>query len=79
MVRLMVDEPDKVALSVHDIVGKDVTLLLRVATVDIGKVIGKQGRTARSLRTLLNAIGMTSQLRVTLDIEEKRIAAPTAA
>ena len=43
---------------------------LRVAASDVGKIIGKQGRTARSLRSLLTAAGMKSNKRFTLDILE---------
>lgn len=45
-------------------------LRLRVAPADIGKVIGKQGRTARSLRTILGAASMKYQQRFALDIVE---------
>ena len=46
------------------------TLNLRVAPEDVGKVIGKQGRTARSLRTILSASGMKLHRRYCLNIEE---------
>jgi predicted RNA-binding protein YlqC (UPF0109 family) len=45
-------------------------LKLRVAPSDIGKVIGKQGRTARSMRTILGAVSMKQHHRYTLDILE---------
>ncbi len=44
-------------------------LLLRVAPADLGKVIGKQGRTARSIRTILGAASMKAQHRFSLDIQ----------
>lgn len=47
-----------------------VTFHVRVARADIGKVIGKQGRTARSLRTLLGCRGMKDKIRYALDIVE---------
>jgi predicted RNA-binding protein YlqC (UPF0109 family) len=47
-----------------------VTLRLTVAQGDIGKVIGKEGRTARSIRTILSAASMKAQERMTLDIRE---------
>lgn len=47
------------------------TLRLRVAPEDVGKVIGKQGRTARSLRTLLAAVGMKYRHRFSLEIVEE--------
>jgi predicted RNA-binding protein YlqC (UPF0109 family) len=51
--------------------GEHVTVLeLRVAQTDVGKIIGKQGRTARSLRTLLGAAGMKLNRRFTLEILE---------
>ena len=50
---------------------EQVTVLeLRVAENDLGKVIGKQGRTARSIRTLLAAASMKYQKRYTLEIVE---------
>ena len=52
----MVDEPEEVAL--EEVPGRDSTLFeLQVAPDDLGKVIGRQGRTARSLRSLLSARG----------------------
>lgn len=56
LIQLMVDHPDDVVLD--EIPGADTTLLeLQVAPDDLGKVIGRQGRTARSLRSLLSARG----------------------
>jgi len=56
---------------VREVAGEQATLLeLRVAPSDLGKVIGKQGRTARSIRTLLGAAGMKLNRRFTLDILE---------
>jgi len=55
--KALVDNPDQV--SVRPIEGEQTTVLeLRVAQSDLGKVIGKQGRTARSIRTILSAAGM---------------------
>ena len=54
--KVLVDSPDEV--SVKAVEGQQVTVLeLRVAPSDLGKVIGKQGRTARSIRTILGAAG----------------------
>jgi hypothetical protein len=51
--------------------GEQVTVLeLKVAPSDLGKVIGKQGRTARSIRTILGAAGMKLSRRFTLEILE---------
>jgi uncharacterized protein len=67
--RALVDKPDDV--SVREIEGEQVTVVeLRVAPDDLGKVIGKQGRTARSIRTLLGAAGMKLNRRFTLEILE---------
>jgi hypothetical protein len=63
----LVDAPQAVHVDVVE--REDNTLLrLRVAQPDIGKVIGKQGRTARSLRTILAAVGVKQQHRFNLDI-----------
>ena len=67
--RALVDEPEQVA--VREVEGEQVTVLeLRVSPEDLGKVIGKQGRTARSIRTLLGAAGMKLNRRFTLEILE---------
>lgn len=67
--RALVDEPEQVAVQTVD--GEQVTVLeLRVAPNDLGKVIGKQGRTARSIRTILSAAGMKLRKRFTLEILE---------
>ncbi|HET7750656.1 MAG TPA: KH domain-containing protein [Terriglobales bacterium] len=65
----LVDVPDKV--SVQAVRGEQVVVLeLSVAPEDLGKVIGKQGRTARSIRTILGAAGMKLKRRFTLEIIE---------
>ena len=62
---------DRVYVSVQAVDGEQVTVLeLRVAPNDLGKVIGKQGRTARSIRTILSAAGMKLRKRFTLEILE---------
>jgi predicted RNA-binding protein YlqC (UPF0109 family) len=67
--KALVDIPDEVV--VREVEGEQVTVLeLRVAPSDLGKVIGKQGRTARSIRTLLGAAGMKLNRRFTLEILE---------
>jgi len=67
--KALVDSPDEV--NVSEVQGEQVTVLeLRVAPGDLGKVIGKQGRTARSIRTLLGAAGMKLNRRFTLEILE---------
>lgn len=67
--KVLVDDPD--AVKVQAIEGEQVTVLeLRVSPDDLGKVIGKQGRTARSIRTILNAAGVKLKKRYTLEILE---------
>ena len=70
IVRALVDEPT--AVEVDSVDRGDNTLLeLRVAPQDVGKVIGKQGRTARSVRTVLGAVSVKLHHRYTLDILEE--------
>ena len=67
--KALVDVPDAVA--VNEVTGEQATVYeLKVATSDIGKVVGKQGRTARSMRTLLGAAGTKMNRRFTLEIME---------
>ena len=67
--RALVDQPDKV--KVREVEGSQATLLeLRVADGDLGKVIGKQGRTARAIRTILNTSGIKLKKRFVLEILE---------
>jgi predicted RNA-binding protein YlqC (UPF0109 family) len=67
--KALVDNPEEV--TVRPIEGEQSTVLeLRVAPTDLGKVIGKQGRTARSIRTILGAAGMKLKRRFTLEILE---------
>ncbi len=67
--KALVDNPDQV--QVRPVEGEQITVLeLRVHPSDLGKVIGKQGRTARSIRTILAAAGMKLKKRFTLEILE---------
>jgi predicted RNA-binding protein YlqC (UPF0109 family) len=67
--KALVDVPEEVSVRVVE--GEQVTVLeLKVAQTDLGKVIGKQGRTARSIRTILGAAGMKLNRRFTLEILE---------
>lgn len=68
--RALVDEPAAVIVEAvkH---AENTVLRLRVAPSDVGKVIGKQGRTARSMRTILGAVSMKYHHRYTLDILEE--------
>jgi predicted RNA-binding protein YlqC (UPF0109 family) len=68
--KALVDEPE--AVEVETVARDENTVLrLRVAPQDVGKVIGKQGRTARSVRTILGAVSMKVHHRYTLDILEE--------
>jgi uncharacterized protein len=65
----LVDMPDQV--EVNEIEGEQTTVLeLRVDKSDLGKVIGKQGRTAKALRTILNAASTKLRKRSVLEIIE---------
>jgi predicted RNA-binding protein YlqC (UPF0109 family) len=64
--RQLVDMPDEVFVEKFE----DGVIELEVAESDVGKVIGRQGRTARALRTLLNAAGYRARRRYTLEIIE---------
>ena len=65
----LVDHPDQV--SVLEVEGDQTTVLeLKVAKEDIGKVIGKQGRTARAMRTILSAASAKINKRTVLEIVE---------
>lgn len=65
----LVDAPDEVVVSMIE--SEQATVLqLKVAREDLGKVIGKQGRTARSIRTLLSVAGRKARKRLVLDILE---------
>ncbi len=71
IVRSLVDDPE--ALYVETSTDEASTVLrLYVVRDDLGKVIGKQGRTARSLRTLLSAIGSKTSHRYILDVLERQ-------
>lgn len=67
--KALVDIEEEV--EVKAVEGEQTTVLeLKVAPTDLGKVIGKQGRTARSIRTILGAAGMKMNRRFTLEILE---------
>jgi predicted RNA-binding protein YlqC (UPF0109 family) len=68
--RALVDAPDAVQVE-SDSREENTVLRLKVAPQDVGKVIGKQGRTARSVRTILGAVSMKLHHRYTLDILEE--------
>jgi uncharacterized protein len=67
--KALVDNPDQV--QVRAIEGEQLTVFeLRVHANDLGKVIGRQGRTAQAIRTILSAAGMKLRKRFTLEILE---------
>jgi uncharacterized protein len=67
--RALVDKPEEVAVTA--LVGSQATVLeLKVAKEDLGKIIGKKGRTARSLRTIIGAASAKDRKRVVLEIVE---------
>ncbi len=69
MARALVDNPEKVKVS--EIEGEQTSVIeLRVAKEDLGKVIGKQGRTARAMRTILSAASTKIRKRAVLEIIE---------
>lgn len=69
VVRTLVDNPDKVKIS-RDVDEMGVLLSLEVDTKDLGQVIGRQGQTAKAIRTLLRVVGAKNQARVNLKIIE---------
>ena len=69
MAKALVDLPDEV--HVAEVVGEQTTVVeLKVAKEDLGKIIGKEGRTARSLRTILAAVSTKLRKRSVLEILE---------
>ena len=67
--RALVDNPEEVTVTAIE--GNQATVLeLKVAKEDLGKIIGKQGRTARSLRTIIGAASAKERKRVVLEIVE---------
>ena len=69
MVKALVDKPEEVSL--REVEGEKTTVLeLRVAKEDLGKVIGKQGKTAKAMRIILNAMATKLKKRAVLEIIE---------
>jgi predicted RNA-binding protein YlqC (UPF0109 family) len=65
----LVDNPH--AVSINEIIGAQTTILeLKVAKQDVGKIIGKQGRTADAIRTILISISAKTRRRISLEIIE---------
>ncbi len=69
MAQALVDQPDQV--EVAEVAGEQTSVIeLRVAKEDLGKVIGKQGRTAKAMRTILSAASTKIRKRTVLEIIE---------
>jgi len=69
LAQALVDSPDEV--SVSEIEGEQTSVIeLRVAKDDLGKIIGKHGRTAQSIRTILSAASAKNKKRAVLEIVE---------
>ena len=65
----LVDEPEKVKVSSQE--GEDVNnILLQVSSTDMVKVIGKQGRIAKAIRSILKAVSLKEEIKVNLEIDE---------
>ncbi|MDQ2844569.1 MAG: KH domain-containing protein [Acidobacteriota bacterium] len=69
LIKLMVDHPERVIVESAPM-NDGSSLRISVDPADIGKVIGKQGRTARSLRVIVTAMGMATKQRISLDIQD---------
>jgi len=67
IVRALVDEPDQVSVQQGES-ERLIVLELRVAAADMGKVIGKQGRIAKAIRTVVNAAAVKENKRVVVEI-----------
>ena len=68
-VRCLVDNPENIKLESIEHEG-GTTLRLQVSREDVGKIIGRQGRTARSIRIILHATGLKLKRKISLDIVE---------
>lgn len=66
----LVDHPDGVVVEEKAVEEKKVVLSLKVKPEDVGKVIGKQGKTAQAMRTLLTAVAAKDGKRAILEIED---------
>lgn len=70
LARQLVDHPEDVRVEQHEGASGELVLELHVAPDDIGKVIGKQGRIARSLRTIVKASAVQSGRRVHVEVAD---------
>ena len=69
VIKALVESPDKVAIS-RSVDEMGVLMTLTVDPIDMGKIIGRQGNTAKAIRTLLRVVGMKNNARVNLKINE---------
>ncbi len=69
LARSLVDEPEMVEVSSRE-TGSRVDLTLRVASGDVGKVIGRQGRIVKSIRTVMKAASVKANKRVNVDVAD---------
>jgi uncharacterized protein len=69
IVRSLVDKPDEVVIT-EDSSGKNVTITVQVAEGDMGKLIGREGRTVKAIRSLLYAASQKHGKRFLLDVVE---------
>lgn len=65
----LVDEPKKVKVTTSED-GDVNNILLQVSSSDMGKIIGKQGRIAKAIRSILKAVSLKEEIRVNLEIDE---------
>jgi uncharacterized protein len=70
LARQLVDQPDDVRVERHEGSSGELVLELHVAADDVGKVIGKQGRIARALRTVVKAAAVQSGRRVHVEVAD---------
>ncbi len=68
--KALVDHPDQVVVHQEED-GRMIIIRLRVAQEDMGKVIGKQGRIAKAMRTVVNAAGTKTNKRIIVDIDNE--------
>ena len=67
LVKELVSDPDQITINKRED-GNTTTLELKVATEDMGKVIGRQGKIAKSIRTLMKAYGAKNNQKINVDI-----------
>ncbi|MBI5595888.1 MAG: KH domain-containing protein [Elusimicrobia bacterium] len=68
LVKSLVDQPDKVELTAHE-EGDEVTLVLRVAEEDKGKIIGKQGKVIKAVRSVVSIAAAKAGKKVEVDLD----------